>query len=189
VLINRLLIACVCRYFEARQKPETPEYWHHLNPAVWPEVYRASTKACKQVLARNNSKTKDHNLVKITLSITYYHISLNLKNHYTVKMILIARRTGKTDWCLHELCVLLALVTSTYLAFLVRDFKSGFRCSCNGSPPLIWISSLYIWYQGYFVIIIVECLVTYLINTIWGWPVPSKYWCAKISLTNRKRNI
>jgi len=30
-----------------------------------------------------------------------------------------------------------------------------FGCRCNGGPPLIWIISLYLWYQVYFVVIIV----------------------------------
>ena len=41
-------------------------------------------------------------------------------------------------------------------------FESGFRCSRNGGPPVVWIISLYLWYQVYFVIFIVECLVTVL---------------------------
>jgi len=43
-----------------------------------------------------------------------------------------------------------------HLSFLLPAFESGFRCSRNGSPPVIWIISLY------FVIIIVEFLVTVL---------------------------
>jgi len=43
--------------------------------------------------------------------------------------------------------------------FLLPAFESGFWCSRNGSPPVIWIISLY---QVHFVIIIVEFLVTVL---------------------------
>ena len=53
--------------------------WRHLNPAVWPEVCRFRTKACKQELARNNSKTKRNNFVKITPRMIHSHISLSQK--------------------------------------------------------------------------------------------------------------
>jgi len=44
--------------------------------------------------------------------------------------------------------------------FLLPAFQSGFRYSRNGGPLVIWIISLYLLYQVYFVIIIVEFLVT-----------------------------
>jgi len=65
VLINWLLMACRCRHYEARQKPEAPECWHHLTISSSPEICRASTKACKQVRAKSYSRTKRHYLVKI----------------------------------------------------------------------------------------------------------------------------
>jgi len=46
-------MACGQGHFEARQRPEAPEYWHHLSVSGWPEVCRAHTKACKQVWAKN----------------------------------------------------------------------------------------------------------------------------------------
>jgi len=56
-----------------------------------------------------------------------------------------ARRTGNTNWCPCELCVLLAQVTSEHLTFLLPAFESGIRCSSNnGGPPAIWIISLYL---------------------------------------------
>ena len=48
------------------------------------------------------------------------------------------------------------------MAQILMLFESGFRGSRNGSPPVIWIISLYLLYQIYFVIIIVKYLVTVL---------------------------
>jgi len=61
--------------------------------------------------------------------------------------------------------------------FTFSAFESGFRCSRNGGPPVILIISLYLWYQVYFVSIIVDLLVTVLSIThlkyiFWGWSVP-----------------
>ena len=72
------------------------------------------------------------------------------------------RRTGNTNWCLYELCVLLAQMTSERLTFLLPAFESAFRCIRNGGPAVICIISLYLRYQIYFVIIIVEFLITVL---------------------------
>ena len=68
-------------------------------------------------------------------------------------------------------------VRSDDFSFLLPDFESGFQCSHNSSPPVIWIVSLYLWDQVYFIIIIVEFFVTvlsitYLRNIFWGWTVP-----------------
>ena len=52
-------------------------------------------------------------------------------------------------------------VTSGHFSLLLPAFESGFRCSCNGCTPVIWIISLYLWYQVYFVIIIVEFLLLF----------------------------
>jgi len=49
--------------------------------------------------------------------------------------------------------------------YSISTFESGFRYSRNGGPPVI---SLYLWYQVYFVIIIVEFFVA----VFWGWTVP-----------------
>ena len=35
-------------------------------------------------------------------------------------------------------------VTSEHFSFLFPAFESGFRCSRNGDPPVIWIISLYL---------------------------------------------
>jgi len=68
-------------------------------------------------------------------------------------------------------------VTSEHFSCLLPAFESDIRCSRNGGPPVIWIISLYPWYQVYFVIITAEFLVTvlsitYLRNIFWGWTVP-----------------
>ena len=55
-----------------------------------------------------------------------------------------ARRTGKNNWCLCELCVRRAQVTSEHFTFLLPAFESDIRCSRNGGPPVIWIISLYL---------------------------------------------
>ena len=47
-------------------------------------------------------------------------------------------------------------------SFLFPAFESGFRFSRNGGSPVIWIISLYLRYQVYFVIIIAEFLVNVL---------------------------
>jgi len=65
VLINRLLLACGRRHFQAKQRPEAPECWLQLSVSGWPEVCRARTKPCKQVSANNYSRTKRHYLVKL----------------------------------------------------------------------------------------------------------------------------
>ena len=75
-----------CRHFDARQRPEAPECLRHSNPAIWPEICRAHTKACKQMLAKNSSREKRNNLVKITPWMTFSHISLSDKNHYKMKI-------------------------------------------------------------------------------------------------------
>jgi len=148
VLINRLLMPCARRHFEARHKPEAPECWRHLNQPIWPEVCITHLKACKQVLANNNSKTKRSNFAKVTSRLTFRHISLSQKEIYKMKMIPIemmennANRTGNNNWRLCELCVRLAQVTSEHLTFLFPTFESGIRCSRNDGPPVIWISSL-----------------------------------------------
>jgi len=145
-------MACAHHHFEARQRPEAPECWCHLNPAIWLEVCITDLKACKQVLAKNNSRTKRSNLAKFTLWLTFSYISLSQKYHYKIPIVLKqvdsskenARRTGNTNWCLCELCLLLAQVTSEHLTFLLLAFESGIWCSHNGSPPVIWIISLYL---------------------------------------------
>ena len=70
MLINRLLTACGRRHFEARQRPETPEWWRHLSVSGSPELCRARTKACKQVWISTYYITKRHYLVKITSWMT-----------------------------------------------------------------------------------------------------------------------
>jgi len=62
-------------------------------------------------------------------------------------------------------------MTSEHFSVLLPTLESDFRCSRNGRPPVIWIISLYLLYQVYFMIIIVEFLVivlsiTYLTNIL-----------------------
>ena len=51
---------------------------------------------------------------------------------------------------------------SQHFSLLLPAFESGFRCSRNGGPPVIWIISLYLSYQVHFMIIILEFWVTVL---------------------------
>jgi len=87
VLINCILMTCARRYFEARHRPEAPECWCHLKQAIWPEVYTTDLTACKQVLAKNNSRTKRSNLAKFPEF---------QKNHYKMKMI--STVSNKAGW-------------------------------------------------------------------------------------------
>ena len=86
----------------------------------------------------------------------YNHISLSQKEPDKRKMIqngsenIIRFSLGSAD------------VTSAHFSFLLPAFECGFRCSHNGISPVISIISLYLWYQVYFVIIIVEILVAVL---------------------------
>ena len=60
-------------------------------------------------------------------------------------------------------------VTSEHL----NSLHSAFRCNLNSGTPVIWIISLYLWYQAYFMIIILKFWVTvlsftYLKNIFYG---------------------
>jgi len=72
---------------EARKRPESPECWHHFSVSSWLEVGRAHTTTCKQVWAKNYSRTKRHYLVKITSCMTYNHMCLSQKEPDKRKMI------------------------------------------------------------------------------------------------------
>ena len=133
-----------CRHFEARQRLGAPECWDHLNPAVWPEICRARTKACKQVLARNNSRTKCNNLVTIRPWMAYNHISLSQKNHYKMKIIPIV---SKKAWGelgrltrVYVNSVLLTQVTSEHFTFLIPAFESSIHYGCTGNLDYFLIS-------------------------------------------------
>jgi len=161
MLIKRLLMAYGRHHFEV--------CWRHFSVSGWPEVCRAHT--CKQVRAKNYSRTKRHYLVKITSLMIYNQISLSQKETNKRKMI-----QNGSDINTQES----AKVTSEHLSFLLHAFQFGFRCSRNGGPSVIWIISLYLWYQVYFVIITVEFLfnvlsITYL-KKIWLWTVPLREW-------------
>jgi len=98
MLINRLLMACGRCHFEARQRLEAPEFWHHLNTAVWLEVWRAHTKACKQVWAKNFSRTKQNYLVKIMSWMTYWARS-NLRRGKWFEMAAILMLKSTYNLC------------------------------------------------------------------------------------------
>ena len=75
--------------------------------------------------------------------MTYNHISLSQKEPDKRKMI-----QNGSDINTQEklICVSLASAhgTSEHFSFLLPAFESGFWCSRNGSPPVIWIISLYL---------------------------------------------
>ena len=56
----------------------------------------------------------------------------------------------------------ISLSQKEQIADVTSEHFSLSRCSRNGDPPVIWIISLYLWYQVYFVIITVEFMVTVL---------------------------
>ena len=153
MLINRLLLAFGRRHFESRQWPDAPECWHHFSVFSWPEVH---TIACKQVWAKNYSRTKLHYLVNI--QPYQFEPERTLQEEDDSKWL--------RYWCSRATIIHVSLesvhVTSGHFSFLFFAFESGFQCSHNGGHPVIWIISLYIWYQVYFVIIIVDFLVSVL---------------------------
>jgi len=161
---------CGRRHFKVRQRPDVPECWRHLGVSGWPEV---CTKACNQVWAKNYSRTKPHYLVKMTSWMIYNHMMLSQKEPDKRKMIQNDSDINAQDKLLSgSVCV-----TSEHFNFLLPTFESGFRFSRNGGPPVIWIISLYLWYQVYFEVIIMEFLVTvlsiiYLKIIVWGSTVP-----------------
>ena len=136
------------------------------------------------MLARNNSRTKCNNLDKSMPWMT--HLSVWSRRTITRwRWSRLFKKAESSKKVQRELGTQNDVyVNSVYSwpgwrwrTFSFPTFKSGFRCSHNGSPPVILISSLYLWYQVYFVIIIVEFLVTvlsitYLRNISWGWTVP-----------------
>jgi len=96
------------------------------------------------------------------------------------------RRTSNTNWCLSELSVLLGQVTLE-----LSILASGAAIT---AAQVIWIVSLYLWYQVTFVIIIVEFLVTvlsitYLRNIIWGWTVPLSLLVEVVTHCESKLNL
>jgi len=85
LLINWLLMACGRRHFEA------PEWWCHVIRAISPEVCITHLRACKQGLAKNNSRIKRNNLAKFS------HISFSQKNLYKMKMILNVSKKARGE--------------------------------------------------------------------------------------------
>ena len=166
----------VTPFHEVRQRPEALECWRHLSISGWHEVCRACTKACKQ---------------KIILELND-PILLQLRHEWHTTISVWARRNlTRGRWL--KMAQMLTLKRNYNLrqpskrSYDVRvfefiflpTFESGFRCSRNSGPPEVWIISLYLWYDVYFAIIIVQCLVTvlsltYLKHVFWGWTVPVK---------------
>ena len=166
--INQLLMACGHRPFEARQWQEAPECWRHFSVSGWPQVCRAHTTACKQVWAKNYSRTKQLYLVKIASWMIYNHINLSQKVPDKRKMIQKAQiLTLKRNYNpRHSISV---------CSFTSSNLVSG--AAVMAALQLFWIISVYLWYHVHFVIIIVEFLVTvlsitYLKNIFYGWTVP-----------------
>jgi len=58
-------MTCVRRHFEARQRPEAPECWRHLNTAVWPEVCSVRTKYVNKCEQRINPEQNAIILLKL----------------------------------------------------------------------------------------------------------------------------
>ena len=137
MLIIRLLMARGRRHFEA------PECWRLFSVSGWPEVCRASTKACKQVWAKNYSRTERHYLVKITSWMIYNQINLSQKEPYKC-----------------------ANVTSEHFSFLLPAFES----SNLDYFPISMISGIFRdYYCGFFG----YCSKHYTFkNIFWGWTVP-----------------
>ena len=99
MLINQLLMPSVCCHFKARHIPEAPKCCHHLNQAIWQEICITHLKACKQVLAKNNSRTKHSNLTKLTSWLAFSHISLSQKDHYKMIPIVLKKvESLKKEW-------------------------------------------------------------------------------------------
>ena len=73
-------------------------------------------KACKQVLPKNNSRTKRSNLTKFASWLTFSHINLSQKNHYKMNMFPVISKKAEswkkargkpgtlTGVCLYERC-------------------------------------------------------------------------------------
>ena len=176
MLINRLLMACGRRHFEARQRPEAPEYWRHFSVSGWHEVCRAHTKTCKQQWAKNYSRTIRHYLNKnyVMNDVQLYQFepegTWQEEDHSKLLGYNHSRET------INRIRLDSTHVMSEHFSFLLPTFQSDLQCSHNGIPPVIWILSLYL-YQVYFAIIILEFLVTvlsitYFKNIFWGWNVP-----------------
>jgi len=85
-------MACGWWHFEARHRPEAAECWRHLSVSGWPEVCRAHTIACKQVWAKNYSRTKQHYLVKITTISVWARKNLTRGRWFKMAQILMPKR-------------------------------------------------------------------------------------------------
>jgi len=136
LLINWLLMACWCRHFEARQRPEDPECWCHMNTAVWPEVCKPCSKAWKHVWAKNYSRTKRTYLEWHIIIIVWPGRNLTRGRLFKIAEILTLKRNYNPRQYIES-----ANVTSDHFSFLLPTFESGFRCSHNGGLPVIWIIS------------------------------------------------
>ena len=123
--------------------------------------------------AKNYSRTKWDYTVKITSWMIYNHINLNQKELYKRKMI----QNGSDINAQEKLSQSRKCLCHSISVFTIPPSNLA---SSNGDTPVIWIISLYLWYQVHFVIIIVEYLVTvlsitYLKIIFWGWTIPLNY--------------
>jgi len=126
----------------------------------------------------NKSRTKFNNLVKITPWLIYNHISLIQKNHYKMKK----GESSKKVW--GELETLTGVYVNsvsswprwhqtTWLFSFPPSNLASSAAVIYSSPLVIWIISLYLWYQVHFVEFLVTVLsITYFFNIFWGWTVP-----------------
>jgi len=169
-------MVCGCRHFEARQGPEAPECWRHLSVSVDQKSVEPVQKHVNKCEQRIIPELNDIILLKLdhewytTISVWAWR-NLTIGRWFKMAQKLMLQRNYNPHQSGEHPCDVGAF------QFLLPAFESGFWCSRNGGPPVIWIISLYLWYQVYFVIIIVEFLVTilsiaYLKNIFWVRTVP-----------------
>ena len=123
-------MACGCRHFEARQRPDARECWRHLNASDSPEVCGARTKACKQMWAKNYSRSWGNYLVKITSWMTYNLTSLSQKEPYKRTII----QNGLEINPERETIIRISHVTCEHLSFLLPAFESASGAAVNLRP-------------------------------------------------------
>jgi len=173
VLINRLLTAYGRRDFKARQIPEannvTSAYSVDLK-SVEP-VQKHENKCEQRIIPDLN----DIILLKLrhewhtTISI-WARRKLKRGRWFKMAQKLTLRRNYNPRYSIARQCDVRAFSFS----FPPSNLTSG--AAVTAAPPVFWIISLYLWYQVYFVIIIVEFLVTvlsitYYFFSFWGWTV------------------
>jgi len=131
-------MACGCRHFEARQRPEAPECWFNFSVSGWPEVCRALQKhvnKCDQIIIPELNiiiLLKLRHEIFTTISV-WVRRNLNRGRWFKMAQILTLKRNPNPHQYRDHWCDVRAF------QFLLSAFESGFRCSRNGGPPVIWI--------------------------------------------------